>query len=212
MKYDAVLVTSFGGPERHEDVIPFLENVLRGKHVPRARMLEVAEHYYHFGGRSPINDQNRALIEALEAELRQAGIATARWLPLACNPAVHRRLEVEKQLDICFVGNMFPGERTELTRLVQRHFRNSFVGRAYGDEMARVYSASRLILNIPLQRDANMRNWEAMACGSLLLTKDVQNGLEELFRAGVHLDSGYVTDLCLTGQFHDCVFYEDEQG
>jgi ferrochelatase len=59
------LIVSFGGPEKREDVIPFLENVLRGRNVPRERMLEVAEHYYHFDGRSPINDQNRALIEAL---------------------------------------------------------------------------------------------------------------------------------------------------
>lgn len=65
-KYDALLIVSFGGPEKREDVIPFLENVLRGRNVPRERMLEVAEHYYHFGGRSPINDQNRALIEALQ--------------------------------------------------------------------------------------------------------------------------------------------------
>jgi ferrochelatase len=65
-RYDALLVLSFGGPEKHEDVIPFLENVLRGRNVPRERMLEVAEHYYHFDGRSPINDQNRALIAALK--------------------------------------------------------------------------------------------------------------------------------------------------
>ena len=53
--------------------MPFLENVLRGKNVPRERMLEVAEHYYHFGGKSPINDQNRQLIAALEAELARHG-------------------------------------------------------------------------------------------------------------------------------------------
>jgi ferrochelatase len=66
MKYDALLVLSFGGPDQPDDVIPFLENVLRGRNVPRERMLEVAEHYYHFGGKSPINDQNRALIAALQ--------------------------------------------------------------------------------------------------------------------------------------------------
>jgi protoporphyrin/coproporphyrin ferrochelatase len=65
MQYDALLVLSFGGPETSAEVIPFLENVLRGRNVPRERMLEVAEHYYHFGGKSPINEQNRALIEAL---------------------------------------------------------------------------------------------------------------------------------------------------
>lgn len=73
MNYDAILVTSFGGPESPDDVMPFLENVLRGKNVPSERMLEVAEHYYHFGGKSPINDQNRQLIAALEAELGENG-------------------------------------------------------------------------------------------------------------------------------------------
>src|SRR5579871_6624691 len=71
--YDAVLVLSFGGPEKPDDVIPFLENVLRGRNVPRERMLAVAEHYYHFGGKSPINDQNRALIAGLENLLEQEG-------------------------------------------------------------------------------------------------------------------------------------------
>src|SRR6202034_2581980 len=71
--FDAILVVSFGGPEKPEDVIPFLENVLRGRNVPRERMLAVAEHYYHFGGKSPINDQNRALIASLEHELAGHG-------------------------------------------------------------------------------------------------------------------------------------------
>jgi ferrochelatase len=73
MNYDAILVVSFGGPESKEDVIPFLENVLRGRNIPRERMLIVAEHYYHFEGKSPINEQTRELIAALEAELRQHG-------------------------------------------------------------------------------------------------------------------------------------------
>ena len=69
MLYDALIVVSFGGPEKTADVIPFLENVLRGRNVPRERMLEVAEHYYHFGGRSPINEQNRELIGALRKKI-----------------------------------------------------------------------------------------------------------------------------------------------
>ncbi len=73
MNYDAILVVSFGGPESREDVIPFLENVLRGRNVPRERMLAVAEHYYHFDGKSPINQQTRELISALKAELAQHG-------------------------------------------------------------------------------------------------------------------------------------------
>jgi protoporphyrin/coproporphyrin ferrochelatase len=71
MIYDAILVVSFGGPEGHDDVIPFLENVLRGRNVPRERMLAVAEHYYHFDGKSPINQQTRELIAALNDELAQ---------------------------------------------------------------------------------------------------------------------------------------------
>ena len=72
-KYDAILLVAFGGPEQTADVIPFLENVLRGRNVPRERMLEVAEHYYHFGGVSPINGQMRELVGLLEAELREHG-------------------------------------------------------------------------------------------------------------------------------------------
>jgi protoporphyrin/coproporphyrin ferrochelatase len=67
--YDAILVVSFGGPEGPDDVMPFLENVLRGRNVPRERMLEVAEHYNRFDGISPINDQCRQLISALRQEL-----------------------------------------------------------------------------------------------------------------------------------------------
>jgi len=74
MPYDALLVVSFGGPEGPGDVIPFLENVLRGRNVPRERMLEVAQHYHHFGGKSPINDQCRALVQAIEADLAAHGL------------------------------------------------------------------------------------------------------------------------------------------
>src|SRR5579875_1080264 len=71
---DAILVVSFGGPEGPDDVLPFLENVTRGRGVPRERLEEVAHHYHRFGGVSPINEQNRALIAALETELRAHGI------------------------------------------------------------------------------------------------------------------------------------------
>lgn len=73
MNYDAILVVSFGGPESKEDVIPFLETVLRGKNVPRERLLSVAEHYYHFEGKSPINELTRELIASLETELARNG-------------------------------------------------------------------------------------------------------------------------------------------
>jgi ferrochelatase len=72
--YDSILIVGFGGPERREDVIPFLENVTRGRNVPLARLLEVAEHYNHFDGVSPINAQVRELIAALRPELDRHGI------------------------------------------------------------------------------------------------------------------------------------------
>ena len=71
--YDALLVVSFGGPDGPDDVMPFLENVTRGRNIPGERLLEVAEHYHHFGGASPINAQNRALIHAILTELNQHG-------------------------------------------------------------------------------------------------------------------------------------------
>lgn len=72
--YDALLLVSFGGPEGQDDVIPFLRNVTAGRGIPDERLEEVAHHYRHFGGVSPINDQNRALKAALEAELAARGI------------------------------------------------------------------------------------------------------------------------------------------
>src|SRR5436190_9166844 len=97
--YDALLLVSFGGPERQEDVIPFLENVLRGRNVPRERILKVAEHYYLFDGRTPINAQNRALIAALEREFAERGPrlpiywGNRNWHPLL--PDTLRKMEAE---------------------------------------------------------------------------------------------------------------------
>nr|WP_221203148.1 ferrochelatase [Modestobacter versicolor] len=71
---EALLVLGFGGPEGTDDVMPFLENVTRGRGIPPERLLDVAEHYHHFGGVSPINEQNKALVAALEGELAAAGI------------------------------------------------------------------------------------------------------------------------------------------
>jgi protoporphyrin/coproporphyrin ferrochelatase len=72
--YDAILLAGFGGPEGQDDVIPFLRNVTRGRGIPDERLEEVAHHYRHFGGISPINAQNRALKAAIEAELAERGI------------------------------------------------------------------------------------------------------------------------------------------
>jgi ferrochelatase len=72
--YDALLLVSFGGPEKPDDVVPFLENVTRGRGIPRERLEQVGEHYLRFGGRSPINDLNREFLAALGEDLKGAGI------------------------------------------------------------------------------------------------------------------------------------------
>jgi ferrochelatase len=72
--YNAIVVVGFGGPEKREDVLPFLENVTRGRNVPRERLLAVAEHYDHVGGRSPLNDHVRELMAVLQTDLSQRGV------------------------------------------------------------------------------------------------------------------------------------------
>ncbi|MEZ6137239.1 MAG: ferrochelatase [Pirellulaceae bacterium] len=110
--YDSILIVSFGGPEGPDDVMPFLENVLRGKNVPRERMLEVAEHYNHFGGVSPINAQNRDLIAALRTELDSVDIGlpiywgNRNWHPLLADTLGEMR-EAGCQRAIAFFTSMF---------------------------------------------------------------------------------------------------------
>jgi len=72
--YEAILLVSFGGPERPEEVMPFLENVTRGRGIPAERLAEVGRHYLLLGGKSPINDQCRRLLAALTTELRRRGL------------------------------------------------------------------------------------------------------------------------------------------
>ncbi len=94
---DALLVLSFGGPEGPDEVLPFLENVLRGRDVPRERMLAVAEHYHHFAGVSPINAQDRALVEALRSRFAAIGLdlpvywGNRNWRPLLADTLVTMR-------------------------------------------------------------------------------------------------------------------------
>lgn len=146
-------------------------------------------------------DFERCLAQAKCAELtfaaqrpgadafRRAGVTSARWLPLACDPQIHRPHDVPMRYDVCFIGNLFPGPRAELVELLCRHFPNHFVGRSYFEEMARTYSASRVAFNRSIRDDLNMRVFEALACGTLLATNDLPpvSGQGELFRDGVHL-------------------------
>jgi GT2 family glycosyltransferase/tetratricopeptide (TPR) repeat protein len=120
--------------------------------------------------------------------LRQAGITSAGWLPLACDPEMHRKHDISKTLDVCFVGHVFPGPREDLLRLIQQRYHNSFIGPRFFEEMAKTYSSARVVFNRSLRNDINMRVFEALACGSLLVTNDLkENGQAELFRDGIHL-------------------------
>lgn len=116
-RYDAVLVVSYGGPEGPDDVLPFLENATRGRGVPRERLLEVAEHYLHFGGVSPINAQNRDLVNTLGTELRDHGhdlpvyLGNRNWHPLLedtirrmADDGVERAIAVVTSAFSCYSG------------------------------------------------------------------------------------------------------------
>ncbi len=110
--FDALLVLSYGGPEKADDVMPFLENVLRGRNVPRTRLLEVAEHYHAVGGVSPINGQNRALIAAVERELAEHDISmpiyfgNRNWHPLLAD-TLGRMMRDGVQRALVFVTSGF---------------------------------------------------------------------------------------------------------
>ncbi|HTU23475.1 MAG TPA: glycosyltransferase [Gemmataceae bacterium] len=121
------------------------------------------------------------------AALRDDGLP-AFWLPLACDPDIHRRYTVPKCHDVCFVGHLAPGPRADLVACFQKRFPSCFVGQRYFEDMARAYSESRLVFNRSIRNDVNMRVFEAAACGSLLVTNDLSDkGQQELLRAGEHL-------------------------
>jgi ferrochelatase len=112
LEYDSVLLVSFGGPEQRADVMPFLENVVRGKNVPPDRLKEVALHYNHFDGKSPINDQNRALLAALKEELQASGIdlpvywGNRNWHPFLADTLREMR-DAGKKRAIAFVTSAY---------------------------------------------------------------------------------------------------------
>jgi len=110
--YDALLFVSFGGPEGPDEVMPFLRRVTRGRGVPEERLLEVAKHYETLGGRSPINEQNRAFIEALDKELRRRGrnlpirFGNRNWHPLLETTLAELKAEGARRV-LAFVSSAF---------------------------------------------------------------------------------------------------------
>jgi GT2 family glycosyltransferase/2-polyprenyl-3-methyl-5-hydroxy-6-metoxy-1,4-benzoquinol methylase len=118
--------------------------------------------------------------------LKQAGLP-AHWLPLACDPEIHRPHPLGKHWDFGFVGKPTPGPRGDLLTLLHRRFPNSFIGQAYFEEYARVLAQSWLGFNRSVKNDVNMRVFETPACGTLLITNDLRdNGQEDLLTSDQH--------------------------
>jgi len=119
--------------------------------------------------------------------LQSDGVVNASWLPLACDPAIHGQRSTDVKYDLAFVGHLFPGERERLLHLIQKRYPNTFIGNKYLEQMAQTYSASRIVFNRSLADDINMRVFEGLCSGSLLLTNSLpEAGQDELFQEGGH--------------------------
>jgi ferrochelatase len=156
--YDAFLLVSFGGPEGPDDVIPFLEKVLRGRNVPRERMLQVAEHYQQFGGISPINEQNRQLIAALKKELAKQGPnfpvywGNRNWHPLLTDTVRQMREDGIKNA-VAFVTSAYSSYSS-----CRQYRENIEVARQLAGEGAPQIDKLRPFYNHPLFLQANVEN------------------------------------------------------
>ena len=174
MNYDALLVVSFGGPEGMDDVIPFLENVLRGRNVPRERMLKVAKHYEMFGGVSPINQQNRNLIAALEAELNNSGPplpiywGNRNWHPMLVD-TVRRMTEDGVRNALAFVTSAYSSYSS-----CRQYLENIADAQAQVGPGAPRIEKLRQFYNHPLFIEANVAHvraaWEQVSEAQLVFT------------------------------------------
>lgn len=159
--FDALLVVSFGGPEGMDDVIPFLENVLRGRNVPRERMLSVAKHYELFGGVSPINEQNRQLIAALKKQLVINGpflpvyFGNRNWHPLLADTLKQMR-DDGIQNALAFVTSAYSSYSS-----CRQYLENIAEARTVAGEDAPRVEKIRAFYNHPLFIQANAENVRA---------------------------------------------------
>jgi len=122
--------------------------------------------------------------------LSQALRKKVEWIPLACDPKIHKKLELTKTYDVGFVGS-YGGKgsyREELLLGIKAQFPNSFIGSAPHTKMSEIYSSSKIGINYSLNNDINMRIFEILSCGTMLLTSEIKdNGLSDLFKEGEHL-------------------------
>ncbi len=127
----------------------------------------------------------KAQVDAFQRE----GVGNVRWLPLACSPELHDVERMDRIHDVSYVGGL-DGDATDrrrnLLREIASRFPNSKIGRFWPHEMAAIYAQSKIVINASVNRDVNMRVFEAMASGALLIT-DEADGLEDLFEDGRHL-------------------------
>jgi ferrochelatase len=146
--YDAVLLVSFGGPEKPDDVVPFLENVTRGRAIPRERLEEVGEHYFLFGGRSPINDQNRGFLAALREDLAGAGVdvpvywGNRNWDPYLAD-TIRQMADDGVTRAACFVTSAYSSYSS------CRQYRENLFDAVQGVERAPQLDKLRLYFNHP---------------------------------------------------------------
>lgn len=117
--------------------------------------------------------------------LKKDGVRNVYWLSVACDPDIHRDYNLPKEYDVAFVGHYHHSQdRIEYLNFLKKKLRNYrlFIGQAYGEEMSRIYSKSKIVFNRSLKSDVTMRIFEAMACGGLLITDDIShNGGRDLF-------------------------------
>ena len=162
--YDALLLVSFGGPEGPDDVLPFLENVTRGRGIPRERLEEVGRHYHLFGGRSPINDLNRAFLDALRADLAAAGIdlpvywGNRNWDPYL-RDAVERMAADGVTRAACFVTSAYSSWSS------CRQYRENLYAAADGVPGAPRSGPAAALLQPPRLRGARRRRGPRVARG-----------------------------------------------
>lgn len=144
-------------------------------------------------------------------EFQAKGCRNVHWLPLACDPEIHSRRSMQKKFDVGFVGSIFPGTRRAqlLQKLCEKRF-YVHVQRCFWDEMAHVFSESRIVFNNCARNDLNMRVFEAMSTGSFLLTDEARNsGLDELFVDGE--DLGVYRDEELVEKARYYLIHEEER-
>jgi len=170
--YDGILLAGFGGPEGQDDVIPFLRNVTRGRGIPDERLEEVAHHYRHFGGVSPINAQNRALKAAIEAELAARGIdlpvywGNRNWAPF---------LEEAVQ-DAASAGD------TTLLAIATSAYSSYSSCRQYREDFARVLDATALMGTVTIDKVRQFFDHPGFVAA---FTRGVTDAVRELIGDGV---------------------------